>query len=759
MTIPRRTTWKLLLILGLAAAPSPAQNEGLPSDSPLAAPGATPPRGNRHALLVGCTVYPALPDSKQLRGPSNDVELTAKLLEKRFGFTPDEIVTLVHENDAAMRPTRANIAREFAALINRVAAGDNVFIMIGGHGSQIKNDNPNDPKDVELDGFDEVFLPEDVTGWSISKPAEGFIRDDDLGAWLTALRARRAAVFFVADTCHSGTLDRGGPNEAGLDRTRFVDSEFLNGDAQAPPTTSTEQGATAGGSSGPTGIADSTTEEPSDLGPLIALYAVSDADVEHEAVMPPYERTTGPVYGRLSYTLNEVLTRARQPLTYKELAQQIGWRYQGWNWEQEMAFLNGSSQQFDTIVLGHERRQNRSDITLSRSEYDLAIDAGALHGVTVGSIYKVFPPVGAESDDVPAGCVKVTEVTPTTARVEECAFESIPATPFDKFPAPGRCELAYVAASSLKLRIAVAPLNPAESEVDLGKAAEIVREMAARQDALIAPVADGEAADAYLLVSDKGLYLRRAVDSKGGAATESPDAAAFPPDAFGPFAADGMRGSKLDKALAAMAKAANIRRLAESDKLMVVGDPNSPVVQLKVTVERLNAKTGEFGPIDEFHPIDAYDGDKLRVNVFNESGSPVDVTILYIDSAYMIRSYFPTATQVLNGELHNRIKPHDEPASVSFGINDSTIGLEDVIVIATLPGAGTPPQNFAFLEQRGVERGAADPNSARNTPLGQLLATAAFASGDRGGNAAPDIAKYAVHRLSWTVRRGPKPAL
>jgi hypothetical protein len=41
--------------------------------------------------------------------------------------------------------------------------------------------------------------------------------------------------------------------------------------------------------------------------------------------------------------------------------------------------------------------------------------------------------------------------------------------------------------------------------------------------------------------------------------------------------------------------------------------------------------------------------------------------------------------------------------------------------------------------------------------LGQLLAVLAYGRGDRSGNAAPDLAKYAVHRLSWTVRKTARP--
>jgi hypothetical protein len=204
-----------------------------------------------------------------------------------------------------------------------------------------------------------------------------------------------------------------------------------------------------------------------------------------------------------------------------------------------------------------------------------------------------------------------------------------------------------------------------------------------------------------------------------------------------------------------MAKAINLRSVATSEQEVVIGDPDDPAVELDVVVERLNPLTGKYAPIDPMLLLIALEGDNLRVSVSNLSDRPVDVTILYIESAFRIRSYFPTAKKVLQGEANNRIVRGERPAVADFKINDDTTGLEDVLIIATLPAPGSPPQNFVFLEQRGLstERGGDDPRSALNTPAGQLLAALSFGHGDRGGASAPDLATFAVHRLSWTVRK------
>jgi hypothetical protein len=723
---------------------------------------AAPSEGDRHALLIGCTAYPKLRPRYQLRGPANDVALTTKLLLEHYGFVEDDIVALVHENDESMRPTHDNIYREFAALVDRVAAGDSVFILLGGHGSQQVNDDPNDPNDDERDGLDEVFLPEDVTEWRPGQPVVKAIRDDQIGEWLDALRDRGATVFFVADTCHSGTIDRAGEeewDENSFYRERYVDPSIIN-----PP------GEDLSGHQAEGELTDTSEQDAARSaarGALISLFAVDDRTKEKEHPMPPDSRRDGPSYGRLSYALNWVLTRTRRPLSYRELAQQIRWRYQSWDW-QDVGYVSGRSEELDREVLGDGMFQGRSTILLARDEYQqLSINVGLLHGATVGTIYVVYPPIGADGDDQPAGHVRVVEATPTTARVESCEYDSTPAVDAASLPAPGRCELAFAAHGDMRMTVAVEPLT-AEFAVDAEDVAAIIGELADLPGSLLQLAADGEEPDAYVLVDDRGVFLRKSYDPSIELDSDSQDAAAeFPAGAFGPFPIEDGVGTDLARALETMAKAVNLRSLATSETEMIIGDPLDPAVRLEVQVARWDAATETYQDVDPLKPLDAYDGDKLRVRVYNRGRKEsVDLTILYVESAFRIRSYFPTAMQDLSGGFNNRLAPEripgdGVPAQVEFSINDSTIGLEDVIIIATVAERGAP-QNFVFLEQPGLptprgDRGPGDPPEAVDTPLGQLLASLAYGRGDRGGNAAPDIAKYAVHRLSWTVRKVPVP--
>ncbi|HYO25351.1 MAG TPA: caspase family protein [Lacipirellulaceae bacterium] len=739
-----------------------------PSGDLRAADEAAPP-GRKHALLIGCTVYPELPPRRQLQGPANDVALTSELLRERFGFVDAEVVTLLHANPEARRPTYDNIVREFAELIERVGPGDSVFILLGGHGSQLRNDAPDDPRDQELDGRDEVFLPEDVAPWKFNQPIVKAIRDDQIRAWLDAIRARGGSVFFVADTCHSGTMDRGGPAAEDSDaspyyRTRYVDPAlFEPRDGQpVPPPNGEDVGAI--------GLAELARDPDGELPGLVALYAVDDDTLEAEHPMPPDNSATGPVYGRLSYALNWVLARSNRnrPLIYRELAQQICWRYQAWRWD-DVGFIIGSGQEMNRDVLGKGLWKDRSTILLSRHPATgLSINAGLLHGVNVGNVYAVYPPTGFDNDQTIAGYVRITEATPTTARAQSCEFNGAAAVDGSALPAPGRCELAFAAASSLRLTVGVSLRDVGQGTEQLSNVQALVRTIAERPGSLIELAGPDATPEVLVLVGGDGLYLRRPTDVPanppvpGAAAAQSPapqsttgqalaPSAAFPEQAYGPFPADASPESALAQALETMAKALNIRELAESDGEMIVGLADDPAVTLEVTVERWNSSTETFEPVDPTRPLEVQDDQRLQVSVRNAGGSPVDVTILYFDSAFGITSFFPTLEETEIGGFDNRLKPRGKPAVVPFTINDCTVGLEDVVIIATLPQPGAGPQNFARLQQAGVERGASA-DSAMNTPAGRLLASAAAGSGQRGGTMAEDIAQFALRRISWVVR-------
>ena len=161
--------------LGLAERPRVAEPD----------PAAAGQTVTRRALLIGVTKYDHLPRDRSLEGPSHDAQLMGRLLRDRYQFPAEGIVTLTEDQGSpALRPTRANIEREFRRLAEQAREGDQVVILLAGHGSQ-EPENPPHPVHPEPDGLNEIFLPADVSQW-MATPGHvpNAIVDDDLGAWL-----------------------------------------------------------------------------------------------------------------------------------------------------------------------------------------------------------------------------------------------------------------------------------------------------------------------------------------------------------------------------------------------------------------------------------------------------------------------------------------------------------------------------------------------------------------------------------------------
>ena len=170
--------------------------------------------GERRALLVGVTqlINPALAQKFNLTGPANDVELFRRLLQQPpFGIPAANIRSLAGlPADVTRRPTRANIEREFRALRDLAKSGDQIVILMAGHGSQQPANR--DSTDDEPDGFDEIFIPADAGPWDrTDRRVTNAIVDDDIQRWVTDIRSRGASVWMIFDSCHSGTMTRGAP--------------------------------------------------------------------------------------------------------------------------------------------------------------------------------------------------------------------------------------------------------------------------------------------------------------------------------------------------------------------------------------------------------------------------------------------------------------------------------------------------------------------------------------------------------------------
>ena len=405
----------------IAAEPSrPA--EGTIVTAQAAEPGPAPARkgAGRRALLVGVTKYDNLDRQYHLLGPANDVQLMRRLLQERYQFPPEGIVSLSEdEGTQARRPTRANIEREFLRLAEQANEGDQVVVLLSGHGARQPEPIPPDPEYPEPDGIDEIFLPADVRAWKgFPERVPNAIVDNEIGVWLRAIAAKRAYVWVIFDCCHSGTMTRGTELVRELPPGMLVPREEVD---QARERTARRQGKT--GARPSVKLAPFVPPQPTDN--LVAVYACRPHEQTPESPQPP-GAPDAKYYGLLTYTLVDILTKSatsKAPLTYRELVQRLQVRYAGRPQGSPTPLVEGEGQ--ERIVLGTEQPM-RSAWLLTRDKDGYKVNAGDLHGLTPGSILAMESPAGIDAEPKLLGHVRVVTTRPFDATVEPCAHRGSP---------------------------------------------------------------------------------------------------------------------------------------------------------------------------------------------------------------------------------------------------------------------------------------------------------------------------------------------
>ncbi len=393
--------WGILQELRRRAAPPPPP-EGLAVQA------------ETYALLVGCGEYPYLrrPGQEEdyernvrLRAPPNDVALLAGALERYLGVPRANIDVLTGwPEEPERRPTAANLLASLDRLARRVRPGAHVVFHFSGHGSQQADEDGDEP-----DGCDEVLLAADVgtadprTGASL-----GLVRDDELALRLRALRAAGATVWALLDCCHSGTAARGPSRASGLDpaeaaelRTRGLDPRRLGLSAPSPR---------GGRGARREAIFD-------ELGPLEGLATFAAAHDDEEAVeltLPRGRFAPDRVpHGLLTFAVVNALRRHLGQLTLAELGDLVLEEYRRIPWREATPLVTGDR----TLRAGTGRREGGTVLVFRRTEGGLAVDAGALRGMTPGSVVEIFRPGRLGLPDAALARAVVDRVEPTRSWV------------------------------------------------------------------------------------------------------------------------------------------------------------------------------------------------------------------------------------------------------------------------------------------------------------------------------------------------------
>ena len=703
----------------------------------------------RRALLIGCSEYPeqvvaGLTTRRitPLPGAANDVSRFASLLRDDFGF--QEVQTLVGWSEKpATRPTAKAISDAFDSLVARTSAGDQIMILLSGHGTQLPVDASQtdllDPKNPEPDGYDEVFLPAD---YSLNRQG---IRDNQFGKWLDQLRDRGANVWIVFDCCFSGTMTRTAagattavkrewvrgvnPRALGIDRQmlRSADDRARNTLVQLdarneiPPIEATRTAEAPRASKPPT-IA---------RGQLVAFYACQPFEKAREVTRPMGgEPVAENRCGLLSYHLYRALRQSSGAVSYRDVARMIVTGLRA-----EMGSL-GPTPMFEgdlqTEVLGYQDWPTDSAAYLERMTSGARLSVGELGGVTTGTILSVHP-LDDRDWETPVGAVRVTESHTLFADVESVAWRKIPAVPIGQFPNPARCRVVSrtLGDGGLAIHLVAAPDKSAKTTVagyeSWNKSVEAATQGLVRWT--------DHAADAQLTIQ----LAERAI---GAPASTKPavvlvDSRSIPNATVTPLSEE-TTTARLILARYSL-DPSSVRRLVEDVRRIRMwenlwriapmyddGSSKQGGGDLGLRVKRLGGggsqQSIEIPPTAALHP-----GDRLSLSLVNTGFVPLRYSVFFLDGRYGIHF-------VDSGTIRERgnIEPPVVLEVDRIEIDDTTTGIEGYVAIGIPLRGNRAEPDYRFIAQPQV--GVAKARKAatlpeKPTPFEKLLLDAMAAKG------------------------------
>jgi len=708
-----------------------------------------------YALLIGVSGYPTLPSAHRLEGPRNDVALLRDVLS-RHGFRPDNIRILADGVAAAEEPTRARIMEALDALADKVRHDDFVFVSFSGHGSQ-QPDDPDNPN-RKPDGLSSTILPIDIGKWSgPAKSVENAITDHQFGAALNKIRASGAFVWAVIDSCHSSMMTRGGE----------VSRSVSPADLGVPPEALQKAAADAAASRS-RGVGEQSefdiSRSPDKHGSGIAgFFAAQSWQEAPEMALPPASGDQKP-YGLFTFTLAHLIDQYPHT-TYAQLDQRILQEYGRLNRSSPTPLALGElTARVFGAQPGPEIRQWQIEIGANGPE----IAAGSVHGLGPGFVLAVLP----EPTSDPAAAIGYVEVKSATAfrsRLQPVAYAG-KAAPASEDIKPASYARVVLEKLNLELTVARPPevANPTAAERALLQALQTV-ESAPSSRVRIRWLAPNEPGLVKLLLRDDKLWFLPSGVASSGASTDNGGPTE---DLTGvPFVEAGESSEEVRSRVAdALFRIARVHALLELGTALRSWDE----LGLDVTMS-LRRVRNMPRPADCKHPEldeavalapsavpELRQCDEVDVRIRNVSDNPVDVTVLYIDSAYGVTSLYPKENDEGNRIVSNGMKqlPPIEIRTLDEKGKTTTTGTERVIFLATRARTGQQMQSFRFLEQPSLPVAKSEALQKRGLEAASLieLLEQAVYEPTRGAPTVlrNQIADGAISVVDWTIL--PEPA-
>lgn len=687
----------------------------------------------QYALLIGCTKYPYCPQAPELWGPANDIPVYAELLQHKFRIPLENIkILLGWSGDPTSRPTLANITAAFDELIERAAPGDQIAIMMNGHGTQVpvlrSSIESIAPRDRELDGLDEVFLPADV-----EPGLARAIRDDQIADWLARLRGKGAHVWIVFDCCHSGTMTR---DAVGRERTRGlnpwdlgVSRESLRQAAQLARRA--REAGTGSAQEAMEGILEPAlapdSDRSADAGSVTAFFAALPHELTPELPQPrDAPRNREHYFGLFSYALAQTLANSDASMTYRELGRRTAARLRAERGSR------GPNPQFtgslDRRVLGNATARP-SPILLRHINGTPTLSRGTAAGITTGTVLSVSARAAEPHPGTrPLGHVQVTRTGPLHAEVESVLFEGdTQQLDLQCVPEFAVCRVERWEVGDLRLSIGIEFPRTKQSDAvehrlrtalserqPLSKQVRVASH-GASPSWILKLVDPPTALHRHSIRSDRDLLLLLANSWKAAVWTEAMQsevemvADLRPVVASYPLEDMAATVEQLDIDLGKIFRWQTLWRLAGAGE---TDDQRPMPLQFDVySVDKLHGKGDSRTRRPAPHVLRS--GDLIELELANPSREDWSVSLLYLDANFGVEIW--VAEVIPAGRSL-------EPIFVR--IDDESLGAEGFLVLAAPIRSMTTVPEFEFLEQAGLglaTRDAGRPPQRPATPLQRML--------------------------------------
>ncbi|MEX0957197.1 MAG: caspase family protein [Rhizobiaceae bacterium] len=667
-------------------------------------------RTNR-AVLVAVTKYPNV-QGADLVGPNNDAQLVREFLTTRapVPFAPENVTVLADDLDGATAsPTLQAIVDALAGVADKSERGDFVYLHFSGHGIQ----QPAADVTSEPDGLDEVFLPADIKPWvDRSRGIPSAFPDDDIGKAVQAIRDKGAFVWIVIDACHSGTATRSldgdvtyrkiDPDQLGIPGSAFKEAVDDAGWASrsVAPKESRALALYAKEATDNHDDSSATGAESIVPGGMVAFFAAQTVETTPEMPLPRGAEDARKL-GLFTYTLFSRI--AENPAqSYRQLGQSVMQEYAAQNRSRPTPLFEGN---LDTPVFGTSGGAFVQQWKVTVEPNGITIPAGSLHRLTPGTKLALLKsPADAIEDAI--GYAEVSSAETLTSKIATVAVDGNARLGAGNIPESAYARLAEI---SFDTQLVVSrPTASTEFADKVSEANSLLDAIVANEDApvKIKVVDPGDSADirlavlseqeVALLVADAGSGAQSATVGSRAAISDEPRLWFLPPTAevsltegrrppsigFAGSTPDGLQQEVADH-LTRMFRATNLARLAAANNF----DTTEFVVNFNI--KRAGAGESErleTGTMPLVHP-----GDQVHLEAHNRSGRPVDINVLYVGSDYSIGHMYA-----------ERLHDGSDVDEALLEFNDTSYGVERMIVVLTEGSAITTTEDLGFLEQEGV---------------------------------------------------------